>query len=68
MACQPSAGETWLTTATDTDLLESRPSHLGGEKTAGDVARILLDEQTHHAAEVALLRDLYLRREQAGIS
>jgi len=24
--------------------------------------RILIDEQTHHGAEIALLRDLYLRR------
>jgi hypothetical protein len=51
----------WLQTATDDDLLEPRPSHLGGEVTAGEVVRILLDEQTHHGAEVALLRDLYLR-------
>jgi hypothetical protein len=53
----------WLKTATDDDLLEPRPSHLGEDKTAGEVVRILLDEQTHHGAEIALLRDLYLRRE-----
>ena len=29
-------------------------------QAAGDVVMILIDEQTHHAAEVALLRDLYL--------
>ena len=52
----------WLQTATDEDLLEPRPSHLGQEKTAGEVVGILLDEQTHHGAEIALLRDLYLRR------
>ncbi len=51
----------WLNTAVDDDLREDRPSHLGGTKTAGEVMRILLDEQTHHGAEVALLRDLYAR-------
>lgn len=59
----------WLETATDDDLLEPRPSHLGEEKTAGEVVRILLDEQTHHGAEIALLRDLYLRPEtRTGVS
>ncbi len=52
----------WLRTATDADLAERRPSHLGDPKTAGEVVRILLDEQVHHGAEIALLRDLYLRR------
>jgi hypothetical protein len=52
----------WLGTATDDGLLEPRPSHLGEMKTAGEVVRILLDEQTHHGAEIALLRDLYLRQ------
>jgi hypothetical protein len=52
---------TWLQTAADSDLMEPRPSHLGEPRTAGEVVRILLDEQTHHAAEIALLRDLYLR-------
>lgn len=54
---------TWLEAATDDDLTELRRSHLGERKTAGEVVRILLDEQTHHGAEIALLRDLYLRRE-----
>ena len=59
----------WLQTATDEDLLEPRPSHLGQEKTAGEVVGILLDEQTHHGAEIALLRDLYLRRgDDSGVS
>jgi hypothetical protein len=53
----------WLSTATDTDLAELRPSHLGDPKTAGEVVRILLDEQVHHGAEIALLRDLYPRRQ-----
>jgi DinB family protein len=56
----------WLGSATDTDLLAERPSHLGGTRTAGEVMRILLDEQTHHGAEVALLRDLYRRRHGAA--
>jgi hypothetical protein len=52
---------TWLASATDDDLTALRPSHLGQDHTAGEVARILLDERTHHGAEIALLRDLYLR-------
>ncbi len=52
---------TWLGSAADADLLEPRTSHLGDTRTAGEVIRILLDEQIHHGAEVALLRDLYLR-------
>lgn len=52
----------WLNSATDGALLEVRPSHLGGTKTAGEVIRILLDEQTHHGAEIGLLRDLYAKR------
>jgi hypothetical protein len=58
--------ETWLDDATDADLTEPRPSHLGEDLSAGEVIRILLDEQTHHGAEIALLRDLYLRRRQRG--
>ena len=49
----------WLASADDDDLAQSRPSHLGGMKNAGEVIRILIDEQTHHGAEIALLRDLY---------
>jgi len=52
----------WLAVAEDADLSAERPSHLGGTRTAGEVMRILIDEQTHHGAEIALLRDLYLRR------
>jgi len=52
----------WLASASDSDLLELRPSHLGGGRTAaGEVMTILLDEQIHHGAEIALLRDLYRR-------
>lgn len=51
----------WLAGADDDDLTELRPSHLGEPSSAGEVVRILLDEQTHHGAEIALLRDLYLR-------
>lgn len=52
----------WLGSATDEDLGQIRPSHLGDPLSAGEVMRILIDEQTHHGAEIALLRDLYVRR------
>lgn len=52
----------WLLAADDDRLAEDRPSHFGGMKTAGEVIEILIDEQIHHGAEIALLRDLYLRR------
>ena len=53
----------WLDAAVDEDLSVLRPSHLGAPITAGEVVRILLDEQIHHGAEIALLRDLHLRQE-----
>lgn len=49
----------WIESATDADLDEPRPSHLGGTMSAGAVLQILIDEQVHHGAEIALLRDLY---------
>ena len=49
----------WLDRATDEDLDEPRPSHLGAPRAAGEVVGVLLDEQTHHGAEIALLRDLH---------
>jgi hypothetical protein len=52
----------WLRSATDDSLRELRPSHLGDPLPAGEVMCILIDEQTHHGAEIALLRDLYRRR------
>jgi len=57
---------TWLATAIDADLAELRPSHLGKPKTAGEVVRILLDEQAHHGVEIGLLRHLYLRQQLPG--
>jgi DinB superfamily len=51
----------WLRSATEDALAEPRPCHLGEPKSAGDVIAILLDEQIHHGAEIALLRDLFLR-------
>jgi hypothetical protein len=51
----------WLAHAHDDDLTALRPSHLGEPRRAGEVARVLLDEQTAHGAEIALLRDLHLR-------
>jgi hypothetical protein len=53
----------WIEVADDADLVEPRPSHLGRPRSAGEVMTILIDEQTHHGAEIGLLRDLYLRRE-----
>jgi uncharacterized damage-inducible protein DinB len=56
---------TWLTGATDEDLAEPRPSHLPArEMPAGDQVRSLVDEQIHHGAEIALLRDLFVRPHQ----
>jgi hypothetical protein len=56
----------WLSRANDAALRQPRPSHLGNPVTAVEVVRILVDEQVHHGAEIALLRDLYLRREELG--
>lgn len=52
----------WLDGADDDDLRDMRPTHLGHDLPAGEVVRILLDEQIHHGAEIALLRDLYMHR------
>ena len=53
---------TWLTRATEADLAELRPSHLDERGVAaGDQIRTLVDEQIHHGAEIALLRDLFAR-------
>ena len=60
-SAQPVSG--WLRSATGEALGQLRPSHLGETLAAGEVMRILIDEQTHHGAEIALLRDLYLRRQ-----
>jgi len=53
---------TWLDQVGDDDLQRMRPSHQGPPRPAGDVMMILIDEQVHHGAEIALLRDLYRRR------
>lgn len=52
----------WLASAGDEELDRLRPSHLGNSKSAGEVIAILVDEQVHHGAEIALLRDLYAHR------
>jgi len=52
----------WLATARDADLDEVRPSHDGAVRSAGEVVLILVDEQTHHGAEIGVLRDLYRAR------
>jgi hypothetical protein len=46
----------WLASASEGDLLEPRPNHVGS-RTAREVVTILLDEQIHHGPEIAL-RDL----------
>jgi len=52
----------WLADATDGDLVEPRPSHLPERRmSAGDQVRTLVEEQIHHGAEIALLRDLFAR-------
>jgi hypothetical protein len=51
----------WLADASEADLDELRPNHLGPDMTARHIVTILLDEQIHHGAEIALLRDLYVR-------
>jgi hypothetical protein len=43
----------------DTGLDQVRPTPLGVEWPARRVFEVLIDEQVHHGAEVALLRDLY---------
>jgi hypothetical protein len=53
----------WLDRVTDEDLHLMRPSHLDEPSSAGDVMMTLVDEQAHHGAEIALMRDLYLRQE-----
>jgi len=53
---------TWLENATEDALNETRPHHLGPDLSAREIVTILLDEQIHHGAEIALLRDLYAHR------
>lgn len=50
---------TWLTGATGADLAELRPTPTAARLPAATTIQILLDEQAHHGAEIALLRDLY---------
>jgi uncharacterized damage-inducible protein DinB len=48
----------WLATATEADLAGLRTTHLGMQLPAIEIVGILIDEQTHHGAEIGLLRDL----------
>jgi uncharacterized damage-inducible protein DinB len=49
--------------ALDDDALdELRPTQFGVEWPARRILTVLVDEQVHHGAEVALLRDLYRQR------
>jgi hypothetical protein len=43
----------------DNGLNELRPTHFGESWPAHRVLSVLIDEQVHHGAEVALLRDLH---------
>jgi hypothetical protein len=49
----------WLEGASDDALDQLRPSHDSGPRTAREVVLTLVDEQVHHGAEIALMRDLY---------
>ena len=51
--------EEWMATAGPLDLNEVRPNPVGDPLPAGRTLSILLEEQIHHGAEIALLRDLY---------
>jgi hypothetical protein len=54
--------EDWMRTAAPPDLDEVRPNPVGDPLPAGRTLNILLEEQIHHGAEIALLRDLYRSR------
>ena len=43
----------------DQQLDELRPTPWGERWPTGQILAVLLDEQVHHGAEMALLRDLY---------
>jgi hypothetical protein len=47
----------------DEQLDELRPTPWGERWPAGQILAVLLDEQVHHGAEIALLRDLYRARQ-----
>ena len=49
----------------DEQLDGLRPTPLGESWPAGQILAVLLDEQVHHGAEIALLRDLYRARPSA---
>jgi hypothetical protein len=46
----------------DSVVDDAVPTHFGVEWPAHRVLAVLIDEQVHHGAEIALLRDLYLRQ------
>ena len=54
--------EEWMETAAPLDLSDVRPNPVGDPLPAGRTLSILLEEQIHHGAEIALLRDLYRHR------
>lgn len=53
---------TTLAEMTDDALEEMRPTHFGVEWRAHQVLSVLIVEQTHHGAEIGVLRDLYRYR------
>ena len=54
--------EEWMETAAPLDLSNIQPNPVGDPLPAGRTLSILLEEQIHHGAEIALLRDLYRHR------
>jgi hypothetical protein len=46
----------------DAELDVLHPTHFGNEWPAGRVLAVLINEQVHHGAEVAVMRDLYRYR------
>jgi len=46
----------------DSTIDQMVPTHFGVEWPASRVVAVLIDEQVHHGAEIALLRDLYRDR------
>jgi hypothetical protein len=54
---------TTLSELTDDALDALRPTQFGVEWPARRVLSVLIDEQVHHGAEIALLRDLYRYRD-----
>ena len=59
----PPPGTSTLAGMSDDLLDDMRPTHFSVAWPAHRVFSTLIDEQVHHGAEIALLRDLYRRRD-----